>query len=460
MNTHSFDLVVLGAGSGGIATAVRAARHGARVVVLEPGALGGTCVNVGCVPKKAMWLAAELAEAQQLAHEVGFSVAPAALDWSEFVSRRQRYIGGIHASYRQRFAELGIELVAARGHFVAPNRVAAGEDEFVAPHVLVATGARPVRPYVPGAELGIDSNGFFDLRAVPRRVAIVGGGYIAVEFAGVLQALGAEAHVFVRGPRLLRDFDAETIQVLSEAMRARGVRLHLRRGLEAVRRESDGYALALDGEEVIGGFDELIWATGRAANSGGIGLAEIGVELDADGHVVVDDWQDTKVAGVHAVGDVTGRLDLTPVAIAAGRKLADRLFGGKPEARLDYDNVPTVVFAHPPLATVGLGEDEARRRHGDTVRIYRVRFRPMLSALAGREHKTFMKLVCAGEDQRVVGIHLAGPGADEMLQGFAVALKAGARKADFDATMAIHPTAAEELVLMSEPGEAFVGAAD
>lgn len=460
MGVREFDLIVLGAGSGGIAAAVRAARHGARVVVIESGALGGTCVNVGCVPKKAMWLAAELAEAQRLAHEVGFSSAQPALDWSQFVYRRQRYIGNIHESYRQRFASLGIELLAARGRFVAPNRVAAGEHEFVAPHVLIATGARPLRPEVAGAELGIDSDGFFELRASPRRVAIVGGGYVAVELAGVLHALGAETHQFVRGPRLLREFDAEASRVLVDAMRVHGVAVHLHHHIDQVRREGDGYALMLEGGEVARGFDELIWATGRQPNTAALGLEEIGVVLDAQGHVLVDEWQNTRADGVHAVGDVTGRLALTPVAIAAGRQLADRLFGGKPEAKLDYDNVPTVVFAHPPLATVGLSEQEARQRYGDAVRVYRVRFRPMLAALAEREQRTFMKLICLGGDERVVGIHMVGANVDEMLQGFAVALKAGARKADFDATVAIHPTAAEELVLMNEPGEAFVGAAD
>lgn len=460
MNGREFDLIVLGAGSGGIATAVRAALHGARVAVIESGALGGTCVNVGCVPKKAMWLAAELAEAQQIAQEVGFAASPGALDWPEFVHRRQRYIENIHASYRQRFATVGVELVNGRGRFVAPHRVAVGTQEFSAPHVLVATGARPLRPPLPGAELGIDSNGFFELRAAPRRVAIVGGGYIAVELAGVLHALGAETSLFVRKGRLLRDFDHESTEVLVAAMRERGIDVRVRCQLDGVRREHDGYAIALGGGEVARGFDELIWATGRAANTAELGLAEIGVELDAQGHVVVDDWQDTRVAGVHAVGDVTGRLALTPVAVAAGRRLADRLFGGKLDAKLDYDNVPTVVFAHPPLATVGLSEQEARRRHGDSVRVYRTRFRPMLSALAGQERRTFMKLVCVGADERVVGIHLVGAAVDEMLQGFAVALKAGARKADFDATVAIHPTASEELVLMNEPGIAFAGAAD
>jgi len=460
MAVRSFDLAVLGGGSAGIATAVRAALHGARVAMLEPGAIGGTCVNVGCVPKKAMWLASELAQAQKLAHDVGFAGTAGALDWPAFVRRRDAYIENIHASYRARFVEVGVECIAEYGRFLAPDRVAAGADELVARHIVIATGSRPQRPSIPGAELGIDSNGFFDLRAAPRRVAIVGGGYIAAELAGVLHGLGSEVSLFVRKRRLLADFDEELVEELALHMKADGIDLRRREHVDGVAHRDDGYALTLGSGEVATGFNELIWATGRSANTEDLGLADIGVRIDADGHVVADDWQDTNVAGVHALGDVTGRLALTPVAVAAGRRLADRLFGGKPDAKLDYRDVPTVVFSHPPLATVGCSEEEARRRYGDSVRVFRTRFRPMRAALAGIEKRTLMKLICVGEDERVVGIHVLGLAADEMLQGFAVALKAGVNKADFDATVAIHPTSSEELVLMTEPGIAFVGAAD
>jgi glutathione reductase (NADPH) len=326
--------------------------------------------------------------------------------------------------------------------------------------VVIATGSRPWRPPVPGAELGIDSDGFFDLRAAPRRVAVIGGGYIAVELAGVLHGLGSEVSQFVRARRLLQGVDEETADELANAMRAGGIELRRRQHVDAVSRGDDGYALTLGDGEVVRGFDELIWATGRHPHSRGFGLEDIGVQLDADGYVVTDEWQTTSVDGVHAVGDVTARLALTPVAIAAGRRLSDRLFGGKPQSRLDYENVPSVVFSHPPMATVGCSEEEARARHGESVRVFRTRFRPMRAALAEHGQQSFMKLVCAGADERVVGIHILGLGADEMLQGFAVALKAGARKCDFDDTVAIHPTSAEELVLMGEPGLAFVGAAD
>jgi len=444
------DLIVLGAGSGGISAAIRAARYGARVTLLEPNAIGGTCVNVGCVPKKAMWIAAELAESQALAREVGFAGEPGALDWVEYVRRRQAYIEDIHASYRRRFTEFGIELVSEYGRFVDTKTIATGSRTLTAKHIVIATGARPRRSAMPGGDLGIVSDGFFDLRASPRRVAIVGGGYIAVELAGVLHALGAEVAVYVRGDHLLGGFDAEVTEHLQLAMAARGVGVVMGREPVSVTLDDGLHTLQFADGEVIDGFDTLIWAIGRDANTEWLDLDKAGVRTARNGHVETDEWQNTNVEGIHALGDVTGRLALTPVAVAAGRRLADRLFGNMPDAKLDYTNVPTVVFAHPPLGSVGLSEEAARAVHGSDVAVYRVRFRPMFSALIGGDERTFMKLVCVGADERVVGIHVVGRGADEMLQGFAVALKAGARKCDFDATVAIHPTSSEELVLMGE----------
>jgi glutathione reductase (NADPH) len=448
------DLIVVGAGSAGIAVAIRAARFGARVVVVESGAIGGTCVNLGCVPKKAMWLASELAESQRLAHEVGFASREGDLDWIEYVRRRQAYIEDIHASYRRRFEEFGIELVAARARFASARTIVAGTREFTAPHIVIATGSRTRRPSLPGAELGIDSDGFFDLRARPRRVAIVGGGYVAVELAGIFRALGSDVNIRIRSRNLLRGFDTEAVAELSIAMAGRGIAIMSDVEPTAITRNAGG-ALTLhfaDDEGVAAAFeyDAVIWATGRDANTEGLDLAAAGVRVDRMGYVEADDWQNTNVEGIHAIGDVTGRLPLTPVAVAAGRRLADRLFGGKPDAKLDYTNVATVVFGRPPLATVGLSEEAARALHGDDVAIYRVRFRPMLNALTGSSERTFMKIVCAGADERIVGIHVVGRSADEMLQGFAVAMKAGATKRDFDETVAIHPTSAEELVLMGE----------
>lgn len=447
---HDYDLVVIGGGSGGLAGAFRAASHGARVALLEPGEFGGTCVNVGCVPKKAMWLAAELAQRIDLASRMGFDLPAPRLDWPEFIVHRQRYIAGIHDSYRKRLDAAGIVHLPCRGRLVDAHTVETHQGlRVTAAHVLIATGGTPKRPDLPGAELGLTSDDFFTLRAAPGRVAIIGGGYIAVELAGVLQSLGSKVDMFVRGSRLLESFDVELTDELAENLRQHGIRCHFAREALALERADDRRIGVVDRSGRSGdAFDSVIFATGRAPCSHGMGLEHLGVELDRDGFIVVDDFQDTRTAGVHAVGDVSSRLALTPVAIAAARRLMDRLFGGQAGARLDYEDVATVVFSHPPLGKVGLNEAEARRIHGDAVKVYRARFRPMLHALADSPQRSLFKLVCAGEDERVVGIHLLGEGADEMLQGFAVALKKGIVKRDLDDTMAIHPTSAEEVVLM------------
>ena len=452
-----FDLVVLGGGSGGLAGAFRAAAHGARVALLEPGPLGGTCVNVGCVPKKAMWLAAELAQKLALARELGFALPSPlpALDWPAFVAFRQKYIANIHASYLRRIDAAKIVLLPARGRLAAPGVVACDNGvEVRAPQVLLATGGRTQRPAIDGAELAIDSDGFFALDAAPRRVAIVGGGYIAVELAGVLQALGSHVELFVRGERLLHGFDADIAAQLAEDHRQHGIHAHFGASLRSLRRTGEGIVLRDGGGRDHGPFDCTIMATGRRPNSDGIGLEAAGVALDARGYVCVDAFQRTSVAGVHAVGDLAGRAQLTPVAIAAARRLMDRLFGGRADARLAYDDIATVVFSHPPIGKVGLTEEEARAAHGDAVRTHRAGFRPMLHALADSPQRSLFKLVCVAEGgdaparQRVVGIHLLGEAADEMLQGFAVALKRGITLADLHDTVAIHPTSAEEVVLM------------
>lgn len=449
MNTDHFDLIVIGAGSGGIAGAIRAARHGARVAVLEPSALGGTCVNVGCVPKKAMWLAAELAEAQSLASALGFASTPGPLDWPAYIERRQHYIRNIHTSYRQRFEGLGVQLIPERGRLLGAGRIATDTRELAADNILIATGARAERLAIDGGALGIDSDGFFDLRAPPRKVAVVGSGYIAVELGGVLRALGSEVSLFVRTDRLLRTFDADITDALAAAMTRRGVHIEFQHQLDRVSEREGQYTIHCRSGAEESGFDCLLWAIGRTPNVTGLGLDAAGVRLDQRGFIAVDEWQATSAAGVFAVGDVTAAPALTPVAIAAARRLMDRVYGGQRERRMDFGDIASVVFSHPPIGAVGLTEAEARARHGDAVKVYTSRFRPMLGALAGHEERTLMKLVCVGEDERVVGIHMIGPACDEILQGFAVAVKLGARKRDLDDTVAIHPTAAEELVLMS-----------
>ena len=449
---RDFDLIVIGAGSGGLAAAFRARTHGARVALLAEGPLGGTCVNVGCVPKKAMWLAAELAHRIELARELGFALpeAPPVLDWPTFIAHRQRYITNIHASYQQRLDAAGIAVLPQRGRLLSADTVECADGvRLHAPQILIATGGHPSRPAIPGAELGIDSDGFFRLSAAPARVAIVGAGYISVELAGVLQALGSRVEIFVRKRRLLESFDEDLTTQLVEDQRQHGIHTRFGFELQSLRAEVDGTVVLRDiaGNETDA-FDTVILATGRSPASDDLGLERIGVACDPRGHIIVDAMQRTSIAGIHAVGDVTQNMPLTPVAIAAGRRLMDRLVGGKPDAALDFEGIATVVFAHPPIGKVGLTESEARRRHGDAVRIYRAGFRPMLHALADSPQRSLFKLVCVGEDERVVGIHLLGEGADEILQGFAVAMKRGLCKRDLDDTVAIHPTSAEELVLM------------
>ena len=452
-----FDLVVLGGGSGGLAAAFRAAGHGARVALLEPGELGGTCVNVGCVPKKAMWLAGDLAHKLALARELGFALPDElpALDWPAFIAFRQRYIGNIHASYQKRLDAAGIALMPVHGRIVAAGAVECSNGVRVqAPQILIATGGRPQLPAIPGAELGIDSDGFFRLNAAPARVAIIGAGYVAVELAGVLQALGSRVELFVRGRRLLTGFDADIATQLVEDYRQHGIHSHFGFTLQSLHAQDCGIALRDSSAKDAGPFDTVLLATGRRPNSDGIGLEQAGVALDPSGHIVVDEFQRTSVEGIHALGDVTDRIALTPVAIAAARQLMDRLFGGRADARLDYADIATVVFSHPPIGKVGMTEEEARAEHGDAaVSVHRAGFRPMLHALADSPQRSLFKLICVGDgdaadQRRVVGIHLLGEGADEMLQGFAVALKRGITLADLHDTVAIHPTSAEELVLI------------
>ncbi|WP_343225018.1 glutathione-disulfide reductase [Luteimonas sp. MC1895] len=445
------DLAVVGGGSGGLAAAFRAAQHGARVALLEPGELGGTCVNVGCVPKKAMWLAAELGARIGHAKALGFPVEPGYPDWAQLVASRQGYIANIHGSYRRRLDEAGIVLLPARGRLAGNGRVDCDDGtEVQAEHILLATGGRPVRPDIPGAGLGLDSDGFFALAAAPARVAIIGGGYIGVELAGVLQGLGSQVELFVRGDALLKGFDPDVVERLQGNMRQSGIVLHFGYPLAALEAgEGGGVRLRERDGDAGTPFDSVIFATGRRPNSDGLGLDAAGVRTAADGHIEVDAFQSTSAERIHAVGDVTGRLALTPVAIAEGRRLMDRVFGGDAGACVDHRQVPTVVFSHPPLGKVGLTEAEARERFGaDAVSCHRTTFRPMLHALADVQQHSMFKAVCVGEEQRVVGLHLVGEAADEILQGFAVAVKMGATLADFHATVAIHPTSAEEIVLL------------
>jgi len=449
--TQHFDLIAIGGGSGGLAVAEKAAQLGKRVALIESGKLGGTCVNAGCVPKKVMWYAANLASAVADAPNYGVIAASSGFNWPTLVAGRNRYVANINRYWHGYIEETGITRFDGRATFVDARTVAIGETQISADHIVIATGGRPIVPRLPGAELGITSDGFFELDTQPKRVAIIGGGYIGVELAGVLRAFGSEVTVVALEDRFLWLFDPLISETLRENMEAEGIRTRPEFEVAGLERDADGLSLLARNGERLSGFDQVIWAVGRTANTRELDLNAAGVEMLPNGIVPTDAYQNTNVAGIYAIGGITGRDPLTPVAVAAGRRLAERLFNGKTDLKLDYENIPTVVFAHPPVGKVGLTEPEARERYGDTLTIYETSFTPMRYSLSAHGPKTAMKLVCAGANERVVGIHLIGDGVDEMLQGFAVAVKMGATKADLDATVAIHPCSAEELVTMKVP---------
>lgn len=448
MTAETFDLIVVGGGSGGIAAAKRARGHGARVALIERDRLGGTCVNRGCVPKKILWNAASIAAAIGDARDYGFAIDAAPFDWGEFTRSREAYIARLNDMYRRGLDVAGVTTIDGTATFVDAHTIEVGKRRLSAPHVLIATGSRPEIPPVDGGTLGITSDGFFALDRQPRHAAIVGGGYIAVEFAGALQALGSSVTMLLRGNELLTRFDAGIRQTLMDEMRAHGVNFITCASIKRIERAGTALNIVLDNGESHSGFDALIWATGRRANADSVGLERTGVALGERGEVCVDKFQNTNVSGVYAIGDVTDRVPLTPVAIAAGRRLADRLFGGQPQAKLDYELIPTVVFSHPPVGTVGLSETDARAAYGNSVKVYQTRFTPLYYAFSEYKPTTLMRLVTVGPHEKVIGAHIVGLAADEMIQGFAVAIKMGATKADFDNTVAIHPTSAEEFVLL------------
>lgn len=445
-----YDLLVIGAGSGGIAAANRAAAYGRRCAVFENRRIGGTCVNVGCVPKKVMWYGAQMAHMLEDAADYGFKIKERVFDWATLVANRQAYIDRLHGAYRRTFEGNGIDYILGEATFVDQKTLEANGRRYRGGHILIATGGYPVVPDetdVPGAGFGITSDGFFQLRQQPESMIIVGAGYVAVEIAGMMKALGTEVTLALRRERPLRSFDILLQHKLMEAMQAQGIRILPQ--CKPVRISRDGGRIRVETDQ--GGrleADSLLWAIGRAPNTGGLGLQKTGVRIDGDGFITTDAFQNTTAEGIYAVGDVTGRVALTPVAIAAGRRLADRLFNDMPDRRLEYEMIPTVLFTHPPIGTVGLTESQALDQYGGSVKIYQTEFTPMVNAITRSKNLTAMKLIVHGSNEKIIGCHVIGPGADEMLQGFAVAIRMGACKRDFDETVAIHPTSAEELVTL------------
>ena len=454
--TKHYDYLAIGGGSGGIASINRAASYGKKCAIIEAKHLGGTCVNVGCVPKKVMFYGAQIAEAiKSYAPDYGFDVTVNNFDFAKLVESRQAYIGRIHTSYNNVLAKNNVDVLNGFAKFVDAKTVevhyADGSTEQVtADHILIATGGRPSIPKVKGAEYGIDSNGVFALTELPKRVAIVGAGYIAVELAGVFNSLGVESHLFVRQHAPLRNQDPLIVETLLEVLAQDGIQLHTKAIPQEVVKNADG-SLTLkleDGRET--NVDCVVWAIGREPATDVINLEATGVAANERGFIKVDKFQNTNVDGIYAVGDIIeGGIELTPVAVAAGRRLAERLFNNKPNEHLDYNLVPTVVFSHPPIGTIGLTEPKAIEMYGaENVKVYKSSFTAMYTAVTQHRQPCRMKLVCVGKEEKIVGLHGIGFGVDEMIQGFAVAIKMGATKADFDNTVAIHPTGSEEFVTM------------
>ena len=451
MNRH-FDLISIGGGSGGIAAAETAAKLGKKVAIIEGARLGGTCVNNGCVPKKIMWYAANLAHAVDDANGFGIAAQRGKTDWGKLVAGREEYISNINQYWDDYVVESNIERITGYAHFVDEHSVEVNGEIYSADHIVIATGGQAIVPPVPGAELGMTSDGFFQMEQQPKKLAVVGGGYIAVELSGVLQALGSDVTLFALEDRIMERFDPMISSVLNKEMQAQGIKIKTGCQVSGLIKADNGISVMTKESKTETGFDAVIWAVGRSPNTSKLKLETAGVEMQTNGIVPVDDYQNTNVKGIYAIGDITGKVPLTPVAIAAGRKLADRLFNveckiNQAKQKVDYDNIPSVVFSHPPIGTIGLQETEAHEKYG-TVNVYKTEFTAMRYALNEHGSTTAMKLVCAGEDEKVVGIHIIGDNADEMLQGFAVAVKMGATKADFDNTIAIHPSSAEELVTM------------
>lgn len=445
-----FDIIAIGGGSGGIATMNRSGEHGAKAAVIEEKKLGGTCVNVGCVPKKIMWYGAQIAEAiQHYGPDYGFTSENHHFDFATLRKNREAYIDRARSSYDGSFKRNGVELIEGRAHFVDKHTVEVNGELIRAKHIVIATGAHAAIPQIPGAEYGETSDDVFAWEELPKSVAVVGAGYIAVELAGVLHTLGVKTDLFVRRDRPLRNFDSYLIDGLVAEMEKSGPSLHAHKIPERVEKLADGQLQLYfqDGSSHIA--DRIIWAIGRKPNVQGLNLDAAGVTLNDRGFIAVDEYQNTVVPGIYALGDVTGEKELTPVAIKAGRTLSERLFNGKTDAKMDYSTIPTVVFSHPAIGTVGLTEEEAIRDYGaEQIHVYTSSFTSMYSAVTQHRQQAKFKLITAGQDEKVVGLHGIGYGVDEMIQGFAVAIKMGATKADFDATVAIHPTGSEEFVTM------------
>ena len=460
MSKH-YDLISIGAGSGGLSIAERAASYGAKTAVIEASELGGTCVNVGCVPKKVMWYGAGIAQGLKDAQDYGFNVDldgdAGKLNWEKLVMKRENFIGGILDWYDGYMGDAGVDVINGYARFINNNTISVNGEAYTADNIVIATGGRPIIPDdIDGARLGMDSDGFFqDLDEVqPQKVVVVGGGYIALELAMLMDGFGSDVSVLHQGWPVLEGFDSTIQKALRKQMEDDGIALYDDEIITKVEMQEDSteeqkrLTIHFEDGSSITDVEALIWAIGRKPNTDTIGLENTDVRIDARGMIIVDDEEKTTVDNIYAIGDIIGKAPLTPVAIAAGRRLGDRLYGGKPERKMSYDNIATVMFTHPPIGTIGMSEEKARETYGDDIKIYQTDFVPLYHQMTWHKVKTHMKLIVQGEEEKIIGCHVIGLGADEMLQGFAVAIRMGATKADFDDTIAIHPVSAEELVTM------------
>lgn len=448
MTNHDYDLFVIGAGSGGVRAARMAAGHGVRVAIAEERYFGGTCVNVGCVPKKLYVYASQFNESFAGAAGFGWKLEQPIFDWPVLVANKRREIARLQGVYDRLLQESGVAIMNGRASVVDAHTVIVGETSYTAERILIATGGWPYVPEVEGREYVVTSNEIFDLPVLPQRMVIVGGGYIAVEFAGIMHGLGVDVTIIERGSKVLRGFDEDVRDFLIQEMTNKGINFRFNTNVDRIKRSENSFIVhTIDGEEIA--TDLVMYATGRVPNTNGLGLEALGVELDDVGAIKVNEDYQSTVPSIYALGDVTNRVSLTPVATAEGMALVNKLYVHGAD-RMDYDNIPTAVFSQPNIATVGLNEDDARLKYTD-IDIYKTTFKPMKNTLSGSSEKTLMKMIVVRSTDKVIGMHMVGPDAGEIIQGMAVAIRAGATKAVFDSTIGIHPTAAEEFVTMRKP---------
>ena len=447
MAKYDFDLFTIGAGSGGGAGSRRAGSYGAKVAIAESVRVGGTCVLRGCVPKKLLVYASEFARAFDDAEGYGWTVGDTKVDWAKMVETKDRELDRLNGIYLNLLKNSGVQLFEGRTRLVDPHTVEVAGTRVTSETIMIATGGRPQRPPIPGIDLTMTSDEVLDMKEVPKHLVIVGGGYIAVEFAGIFRNLGSEITQIVRADDVLRGFDPDIRASLGEEMKKQGIQLKARTNVTAVEKAASGFVVVTDSRERIA-CDRVLYATGRAPNSGGLGLEEVGVTLNKAGAVAVDEWSRATVPNIYAVGDVTNRINLTPVALAESRAVAETLYNSNP-IRMDHDNVPSAVFSQPSIGSVGLSEDVAAGIYGE-IDVYVTRFKPMKNTLSGRDERTMMKLVVDAKTDRVLGCHMVGPDAPEIIQGLAIAVKCGATKRQFDQTVGIHPSAAEEFVTLRD----------